>query len=63
MPSPSSDLPDFSAWPRKRLLRLLEEYRFDLASIRVLYGRQHADYKIFAAWIKAIEEELTRREK
>ena len=63
MPSPSSDLPDFSQWPRKRLLLLLDEYLFDLASIRTLLGKEHAEYKLYTAWVKAIEEELHRREK
>jgi hypothetical protein len=63
MPSPESDIPDFRDWPRSRLLMLLEEYRYDLGSIRTLFGKKHAEYELYSAWIKAMEDELTRREK
>jgi hypothetical protein len=61
MPSPS-EIPDFSQWSRSRLLFLLDEYQKDLASIRALFGPKHAEYVTHIAWIKAIEEELQKRE-
>jgi hypothetical protein len=63
MPSPKSEIPDFRDWPRGRLLMLLEEYRHDLGSIRILFGKKHDEHELYSAWIKAIEDELQRREK
>jgi hypothetical protein len=53
--------PDFSEWTTPRLKFLLEEYRADLSSCRVLLGKQHAETVNYERWVRALEEELGRR--
>jgi hypothetical protein len=66
MPEPSDpvfpEMPDFCRWQRSRLELLLDDYRGSLKHINSIYGKNHAEYALYSRWIKAIEEELHRRD-
>jgi hypothetical protein len=53
--------PNFKEWATPRLKFLLEEYRADLSSCRVLLGKEHAETLNYERWVRALEEELGRR--
>lgn len=57
-----TEIPDFRRWNRNRLELLLQEYRDSLQSLKFFYKRDHGDARLYEAWIKAIENELMRRD-
>jgi hypothetical protein len=56
---PIEKLPDFSKWASSRMKTLLEDYQ---NIVHFYKNKSHKDVEIFKKWIKAIEEELNRRE-
>lgn len=60
-PSTWSEPPDFSQWSTERLRFLHKEYYESLSGIRILYGAQHDEYKLYARWVQALETELDKR--
>jgi hypothetical protein len=53
--------PDFTDWTTPRLKFLLAEYRETVRSVRVLYGRDHEETRMYKAWVAALEAELEKR--
>lgn len=53
--------PDFKDWSTERLRFLLQEYRESLRGIGILYGKNHAEYKLYGRWVRAMEAELDKR--
>jgi hypothetical protein len=55
------DPPDFSTWTTQRIKSLLESYRSDLSSCRILLGKQHLETLQYEKWVEAMETELAER--
>jgi hypothetical protein len=53
--------PDFKAWTTNRIKSLLDSYKSDLSSCKILLGKQHEETLVYEKWVEAMENELARR--
>lgn len=53
--------PNFTAWTTLRLQSLLDSYRSDLSSCKILLGKEHVETQTYQTWVNAMEEELAKR--
>lgn len=49
-------------WTSNRLKMLLDEYTASLPMVRAAYGRFHPETRSYEIWIRALQNELDKRE-